>query len=217
MQQAFNMMDLPQVLTEPRFAHLLSVKANGLGRMVDEGTLPMPTARDGEKAVWMESDVVDWFSTLQGEQSAYASIDLALGQQELQSLGAYVCPARSSQHIGQRRPVKLALYTSGLPKTANGTSYVTVYDVDWIQTQDGVMGEQLIWHTGARKPVMVPWQTVRPGDDTPLTLFKLDLESAQTIEVGRAWQRGGTVKTDSLQLALSNGYASHFKGGIAHP
>lgn len=217
MQRAFDDIEgLPQILTEARLGSLMNVRANGLGRMSTEITVPKPTARDGEKAIWMEASVKDWFSTLQPTQSAYASIDPGLGQVELEDMGIYVCPARDSAFIGQRRPVKLALYRSKQPKNSQGNSVVDVYTVSWVQTQDGVMGEELAYLAGSPKPQPISWDLIRPGDDTLHTVFKLDLASHQTLDIGRAWQRGGTVSTESLQSALKKGYSSHFQGGLAH-
>lgn len=216
MQVGFEGLNLCELFGEPNLAREMDVKSNGLGRMFSENTLPAPMARDGEKAVWSKDALVEWFGTIQDSQSAYASIDKELGVAELEQFGAYICPARSSQHIGQRRPAYLALYVSGLPKNAQGLSEVTIYPVTHIQTQDGVMGETLAWRKGEPEPAQIPWDQVRPHDDEPLTLFKLDLENAQTIETTRAWQRGGTVRTDSLLAAISAGYAHHFQGGLAH-
>lgn len=217
MQRAFEGIEgLPQILTEASLGNRMNVRANGLGRMSTELTVPEPTARDGEKAIWMEADVEAWFSTLQPTQSAYASIDPGLGQIELEEMGIYVCPARDSAFIGQRRPVMLALYRSKQPKNSQGNSVVDVYDVEFVQTQDGVMGEEMVHLAGNSKPQPIPWDLIRPGIDKQHTVFKLDLASHQVLDIGRAWQRGGTVSTESLKSALKNGYSSHFQGGLAH-
>lgn len=207
---------LPRIITEAKLASALAVKANGLGRMAREGTLPLPTACDGHKGIWLETDLADWFSTLQPTQAAYASIDPTLGQQELLHQGMYVCPALDYRFIGQRRPTMLALYESKQPKNKNGNSVVQIYDVEFVQTQAGVMGESMAWRAGEARPQEIPWDTIRPGDSTLHTVFKLNLETARDLEVGRAWQRGGTISTKSLQSVLGTGFSSHFSGGVAH-
>ncbi|MGP5014498.1 hypothetical protein ACTXJX_11825 [Glutamicibacter ardleyensis] len=216
MQAEFETLDLPQMVAEASYAKDLKVMPNGLGRMYSEHTIPAPFARDREKALWLAGDLKEWYGHIQESQSAYASIDRELGVAELNRLGAYVCPATSSLHIGQRRPAYLALYVSGLPKNARGLSEVTIYPVTHIQTQEGVMGESVVWRKGQPGPKIVPWDQVRPNDSEKLTLFKLDVARAHTIEITRAWQRGGTVRTDSLLSAMKAGYAHHFQGGIAH-
>lgn len=207
--------DLPKIVTEAKLASELVVKANGLGRMAREGTVPLPTARDGHKGIWLETDLIDWFSTVQPSQAAYASIDPDLGQKELLNQGVYVCPSLDYRFIGQRRPTMLALYESKQPKNTNGNSIVQVYDVEFVQTQAGVMGETMAWPAGQPQPQGIPWNTIRPGDGTLHTVFKLKLETARVLEIGRAWQRGGTISTASLHQALSTGFSSHFSGGLA--
>ncbi|MGP5049289.1 helix-turn-helix transcriptional regulator [Glutamicibacter ardleyensis] len=208
--------NLPSIIREHRFAQYLGLAPNGLVRMASEGTLPFPIALDGGKPVWMEEGIIDWFSHLQNSQAAYASIGDELGIQELTQQGIYVCPARSSHHIGQRRPRTLVLHTRGQEKNAKGKHEVHSYDVEFAQTQDGVMGEELITYYGNQAAQLLPWSSIRPDADYPLTVFKLNMESRLTIQLDRVWQRGGTVSYDSLGKAILEGHATHFKGGIAH-
>lgn len=212
---------LPSIALEGTVAAKLGVAPNGLIRMVDEGTLPKPFARRGDRPVWSENDIIDFFGQLHDEQSAYAPIDRDLGQSELKQLGAYVCPADSSSHIGNRRPSYLALYEAGEPRNDDGLYEIGVYPVLWVQTQRGVAGETIAAPPGitASTVTPVPWSKVRPEDgDKPRTLFKLDTESRQTLLVRTGVRRGGTISTSSLMAALSATpkRASHFKGGVVH-
>lgn len=210
-----NILDsLPNIVREHLFAQILNLAAHGLTRMSAEGTLPLPFALDQGKPVWMEDAIEEWFSHIQPNQAAYASIGDELGVQEL-TQGLYVCPARSSYHIGQRRPSTLVLHERGALRNANNRYVVRVFDVESMQTQDGVMGEELITYKN-QTASLIPWGTIRPASDELLTVFKLDMGSVRTLEIDRVWQRGGTLSQLSLQGALATGHATHFKGGLAH-
>ncbi|MGO3153296.1 MAG: hypothetical protein ACTIJJ_11870 [Galactobacter sp.] len=210
---------LPNIVLEAAFGKTLGLAPNGLLRMADEGTLPQPFARRGTKPVWSESDIESYFATLQPAQSAYAPIDPVLGADELLNLESYVCPAQSSGHIGNRRPNYLALYRAGQTRNAHGRYEIDVYQVEWVQTQEGVAGETRAAPAGVNSQTIrpVPWFKVRPEADYPLTLFKLDIASKRVLEANTGVRRGGTISTASLQAAFAaHGKAVHFKDGEVH-
>lgn len=215
-----NINDLPNIVLERAFAQRVNVAPNGLMRMVKEGTVPRPFARRGNSPVWAEEAIASFFGTLQEEQSAYAPIDPDLGQDELANLEAYVCPAVSSGHIGNRRPVYLALYEAGTTRNADGLYEVGVYPVKWVQTQHGVAGESIAAPPGVDPLSItpVPWSRVRPREPKPRALFKLDTTKRQVLYVRTGVRRGGTISTESLRAALRvvPPTASHFKGGKVH-
>jgi len=212
---------LPNIVLEGKLGEWAGVASNGLERMADEGTMPQPFARRGKRPVWSEDDIVTFFGQLHDEQSAYAPIDPELGQFELEQLGAYVCPAKSSSHIGNRRPSHLVLYRASEPRNRDGFFELGAYPVRWVQTQQGVAGETLAVPKGvdASSVTTIPWSQVRPDrENNPLTLFKLDVESRQILLVRTGIRRGGTISTSSLKAALAATpkKASHFKGGVVH-
>lgn len=199
----------------------MGVAPNGLVRMAEEGTAPPPFARMGNSPVWAESDVVSFFGTLQMSQSAYAPIDSELGQDELVNLEAYICPANSPGHIGNRRPAYLALYKTGAPRNAAGFYEVDVYPVEWVQTQHGVAGETIVAPADVDPATItpVPWSRVRPDRERkPRVLFKLDTGKGRSLQVQTGIRRGGTISTESLLDALdaTPRAVSYFKGGRVH-
>lgn len=211
---------LPNIVLESGFASQLEVAANGLHRMVKEGTLPAPFARKGDKPVWSEGRIVEFFGKIQPEQSAYAPLLLEEERNELEKLEAYVCSAVDSKRIGNRRPAYLALYRSGAPRNVDGFYEIEVYPVLWVQTQRGVAAEHLVVPEGVDNASveMVPWSIVRPGAKGPLTLFKLDVSAKQMLPVKTGVRRGGTISTKTLLAALgaNSEKASHFQGGVVH-
>lgn len=211
----------PNIILDTSFANQLSLASvAGLSRMIEEGTLPEPGLRRGDKPVWFETEVVDFFGQLQPEQSAYAPIDQDLGRTELEQLEAYVCPAGSSGHIGNRRPSFLALYKAGEARNDAGLYELSVFPVLWVQTQLGVAGETVAAPVGVdgSSVAQVPWSSVRPDVNYPLTLFKLDLAGERTLLAPTGIRRGGTISTESLEAALADPAQRpvRFKDGIVH-
>lgn len=209
---------LPEIVLEAPFAKQVGVAANGLLRMSDEGTLPKPFARRGTKPVWREDDITEFFGNLQPQQSAYAPVD-KLGVSDLATTGTYICPASSSGHIGNRRPTYLALCVAGWLRDSTTRHLVEVYDVEWVQTQRGVAGEEVITPKGVDERSIVPlsWGSIGRETDYPLTLFKLDLASKRTLKGARGVQRGGTISTESLEKALSTpDKLVYFRDGLVH-
>lgn len=207
---------LSEIVLGSAFANALGVKPNGLERMAGEKTLPWPRAKRGRQPVWFEEDVVEWFSHLQPEQSAYASVRPELGRKDLER-GYYACPARDSGYIGNRRPKYLALYFSGEQRNADGYYEVPVFPVRWVQTEQGVMGETIAVPQGMDPSQVTPidvrqWRT----DPELLTTFVLDLAAERTLYLRRGNYRGGTISTESLEAAMVTGVADHFEGGYVH-
>lgn len=207
-----------ELMTETDLAEAMGVAPKGLGRMIDEGTIPVPSFSRGGKSMWSAAEIESWFRTIQPSQAAYAPIGPGLGFQELDSLGCYICPASSSQHIGNRRPAQMVLWRSGQAKDAQEKTIAEVYDVTTIQTTAGVAGESIItqYGTSAEEIELLPWQDIRPDVEDPLTVFQLDLSSRRELKMERGFQRGGTLHADSLADALLDPEGPWiFRGGSA--
>lgn len=207
-----------EIMTEADVAGAMGVAANGLGRMVEEGTIPAPEFSRQRKSMWSRATIESWFKTIQPSQAAYAPINRDTGFEEFDSLGCYVCPAISSGHIGTRRPSQLVLWQAGQKKDDFGATIANVYDVTAIQTTAGVVGESIITRNGASAEdvELLPWEDIRPGNDGDITVFQLDLDSRQELRMARGFQRGGTLHSDSLSAALASPSGMWaFRGGEA--
>lgn len=207
-----------ELMTETDLAEAMGVAANGLGRMIEEGTIPAPDFSRRGKNLWATAAVESWFRTIQLSQAAYAPINATTGFQEFDSLGCYVCPAGSSGHIGNRRPSQMVLWRSGQKKDDQDRTVAEVYDVTTIQTTAGVVGESIITPYGlsAEEIDLLPWEDIRPGVEGDITVFQLDLSSRRELKMARGFQRGGTLRAESLNEALSFPEGPWiFRGGAA--
>lgn len=194
-----------ELLTEADLAAQLGVAAKSLPAMAEQGTCPPPLGQRQGHFIWSASSVRAWYASLHDEQAAYAPVSSEQGKKD-RDKGFYICPTFSSGHIGLRRPRKLVLIESAQDKTRQGGVWADIYTVEALQTSRGVWSEAYVIPDGEdpRHTPYVEFSKVRPDANYEWTLFHINLNSVQRIQVERSPQRGGTVSTASIMDAMES-------------